>query len=66
MTDTATVSPGISNGKTSLTDSIKSAFQGDAPLTEKIKGFAKARPAAALALGAVAGIAILNTIRGKQ
>lgn len=67
MTDTATAAaPEISNDKASLTDSIKTAFSGDAPLTEKLKSFYKARPAAALVLGAVAGLAILNTLRGKQ
>ncbi len=66
MTDTATAAPEASNAKTSLTDSIKTAFAGDAPLTEKLKGFAKARPAAAIALGAVAGIAIINTLRGRS
>lgn len=55
----------VSNGKTGLTDSIRTAFTGDAPLTDKLKAFYKAKPVAAIALGAVAGIALLNTLRGK-
>jgi hypothetical protein len=65
-TTTATANPSSSNGKTGLTDSIKTAFGGDAPLTEKVKGFYKAKPAAAIALAAVAGIAIFNTVRGRS
>lgn len=33
-----------STGKTALVDDIRTHFSGDAPLTEKITGFAKARP----------------------
>lgn len=64
MTDTATAET-ITNEKTGLTDSIKAAFSGDAPIQDKFKAFYKAKPLAAIALGAVAGIALLNTLRGK-
>jgi hypothetical protein len=55
----------ISNGKTALTDDFRSHFAGDAPLTEKAKGFAKARPWTSAALVGVAAIALLNTLRGR-
>ena len=32
------------NGKTALADAFRTHFAGDAPLTEKAKSFAKARP----------------------
>jgi len=53
-----------SNGKTSLSDAIREHFSGDAPLVEKAKGFAKARPWSSAALVGVAAIALVNTIRG--
>jgi len=65
MTDTATAET-VSNPKTGLTDSIRTAFSGDAPIQDKFKAFYKAKPLAAIALGAVAGIAILNTLRGRS
>jgi hypothetical protein len=55
-----------SNGKTALTDDLRTHFSGDAPLTEKAKGFAKARPWTSAALLGVAAIAVLNTLRGKR
>ena len=36
------------------------------PLADKAKGFAKARPAATAALVGVIGLALFNTLRGKQ
>lgn len=64
MADTATADT-ISNSKTGLTDSIRGAFSGDAPVTEKLKSLYKARPVATVALAGVLGIALLNTLRGK-
>lgn len=56
----------ISNDKTGLTDALRTHFSGDASLTEKAKSFAKARPWASAALVGVAGIALLNTLRGSK
>lgn len=61
MADTATTS----NKKTALTDSLKTHFGGDAPLTEKARGFAKERPWTSAAFVGVAALAVLNTLRGK-
>lgn len=55
-----------SSGKTSLTDAFRTHFSGDAPLTEKAKGFAKARPWTSAALAGIAAMAVLNTLRGPQ
>lgn len=55
-----------SNGKTALADSIRTHFSGDAPLTEKAKGFAKERPWTSAAFLGVAAIALLNTLRGRR
>jgi hypothetical protein len=54
-----------SNGKTGLTDTIRGAFGGDAPLTEKFRNLYKARPVATVALASVAGLAILGSLRGR-
>ena len=54
------------NGKTGLTDSIRDAFTGDAPVTEKLKTLYKARPVATAALAGVVGLALLNTLRGRR
>lgn len=54
-----------SNGKTALTDSFRTHFSGDAPLTEKARNFAKARPWTSAAFVGVAAIAVLNTLRGR-
>ena len=56
----------VSNSKTGLTDSFREHFSGDAPLSEKAKSFAKARPWASAALVGVAAIALLNGLRGKR
>ncbi|MBB3347927.1 hypothetical protein KZ813_10985 [Sphingomonas sp. RHCKR7] len=61
MADTATTS----NKKTALTDSLKTHFTGDAPLTEKARGFAKERPWTSAAFVGVAALAVLNTLRGR-
>lgn len=55
-----------SNGKTALTDAFRTHFSGDAPLTEKAKSFAKARPWTSAAFVGVAAIALLNTLRGAR
>ena len=55
-----------SNGKTSLTDAFREHFSGDAPLTEKARSFAKARPVTAAAFLGVAAIAVLNSLRGVR
>ncbi|UYY58813.1 hypothetical protein [Sphingomonas sp. S2-65] len=55
-----------SNKKTALTDAFREHFTGDAPLTEKAKGFAKARPWTSAAFLGVAAIAVLNTLRGSR
>ncbi len=64
MTD-ASPTP-TSNGKTELADAFRTHFSGDAPLTEKVKGFAKERPWASAALVGVAAVALLNTLRGVR
>ena len=53
------------NNKTALTDAFREHFSGDAPLTEKAKNFAKARPWASAALVGVAAMALLNTFRRR-
>ncbi|WP_157216316.1 hypothetical protein [Flavisphingomonas formosensis] len=55
-----------SNGKTALTEALRTHFSGDAPLMEKAKGFAKERPWASAALVGVAAVALLNTLRGVR
>lgn len=55
-----------SNSKTALTDAIRTHFSGDAPLTEKARSFAKARPWTSAAFVGVAAVAILNTLRGGR
>jgi hypothetical protein len=55
-----------SNGKTALTDDFRTHFAGDAPLTEKARGFAKARPWTSAAFVGIAGMALLNMFRGAR
>lgn len=55
-----------SGGKTALTDAFRTHFSGDAPLTEKARGFAKARPWTSAAFLGVAAVAVLNTLRGSR
>jgi len=66
MADIKTDTTTPSNGKTSLTDAFREHFSGDAPLTEKAKSFAKARPVTAAAFLGVAAIAVLNSLRGVR
>ncbi len=55
-----------SNGKTALTDAFRTHFSGNAPLTEKAKSFAKARPWTSAAFVGIAGLALLNALRGAR
>lgn len=64
MTDQIATQP--SNGKTALTDAFRTHFSGDAPITEKAKSFAKARPWTSVALAGIAAATLLNTMRGLR
>ncbi|MBB5708984.1 hypothetical protein [Sphingomonas xinjiangensis] len=55
-----------SNKKTALTDAFREHFSGDAPITEKAKSFAKARPWTSAAFVGVAAVAVLNSLRGVR
>lgn len=54
------------NKKTALTDAFRTHFSGDAPLTEKARSFARARPWTSAAFLGIAAIALVNTLRGKR
>jgi hypothetical protein len=54
-----------SNPKTGLTDSLREHFSGDAPITDKVRGFSKERPWATAALAGVAALAVGNLLRGR-
>lgn len=58
--------PQSSNRKTALTDAFRTHFSGDAPLTEKARSFAKARPWTSAAFVGVAAIGLLQTLRGAR
>jgi hypothetical protein len=62
---TPTAAPSASTGKTALTDAFREHFSGDAPLAEKVKNFARARPWTSAAFAGIAGMALLNTLRGR-
>jgi hypothetical protein len=64
MAEALTTAP-VSNRKTGLTDAFREHFSGSAPITEKAKGFARARPWTSAALVGVGALAILNTLRGR-
>ncbi|WP_232318520.1 hypothetical protein [Sphingomonas sp. TDK1] len=67
MTDTIQdATKTASNGKTALTDDIRAHFSGDAPITEKAKSFAKARPWTSAAFLGIAALAVLNGVRGVR
>ncbi|WP_313540176.1 hypothetical protein [Sphingomonas sp.] len=67
MTDTIQdATKTVSNGKTALTDDIRAHFSGDAPITEKAKSFAKARPWTSAAFLGIAALAVLNGVRGVR
>jgi len=55
-----------SNGKTALTDALRTHFSGDRPITEKATSFAKARPWTSAAFVGVAALALANTLRGVR
>ena len=63
---TATETATKSNGKTALTDAFREHFSGDAPITEKAKSFAKARPWTSAAFVGIAAMAVLNAVRGTR
>ena len=54
------------SGKTALTDDIRTHFAGDAPLADKARGFAKARPWTSAAFLAGAAAVVLSTLRGGR
>jgi hypothetical protein len=62
---TTTTENATSNGKTALTDAFREHFSGDAPLTEKVKGFAKARPWTSAAFVGIAAVMAANVLRGR-
>jgi hypothetical protein len=62
---TRTTNQQRSKGKTALIDSLRTHFSGDAPVLEKAKSFAKARPWTSAAFVGVAAIALLNTLRSR-
>jgi hypothetical protein len=67
----ATSTPGASqsetsNRKTGLADALREHFSGGAPLTEKARGFARARPWTSAAFLGIAALAVLNTLRGRN
>lgn len=55
-----------SNAKTALTDDIRAHFSGDAPLAEKARNFARARPWTSAAFVGIAALAVLNGWRGAR
>ncbi len=56
----------IHNSKTALTDDIRTHFAGDAPLADKARSFAKARPWTSAAFLAGAAAVVLSTLKGGQ
>jgi hypothetical protein len=66
MNDTTSNTNETSNGKTALADDIRAHFAGDAPIADKAKNFAKARPWTSAAFLGVAAVALLNTFRGNR
>lgn len=61
-TTTAHQQPGVAANVQKQVGAAKDAI---GPLTDKAKGFAKARPFATAAALGVVGLAVLNTLRGK-
>jgi hypothetical protein len=66
MMDATDTTSETSNAKTGLTDAFRTHFSGDAPLAEKARNFAKARPWASAALVGAAAIALANMFRGRR
>ena len=63
---TTTSNAPTGTGKTALTDDIRAHFGGDAPLTDKARSFAKARPWTSAAFLAGAAAVVLSTLRGQR
>ncbi|WP_174274558.1 hypothetical protein [Sphingomonas bacterium] len=57
-----TATPATGGG---LIDQARGLLNGNAPIVDQAKSFAKARPFATAALAGVIGVALLNTLRGK-
>ena len=55
--------PGVSS---QISDFARKNLGQAGPLADKAKSFAKQRPAATAALLGVVGLAVLNTLRGRQ
>lgn len=64
MSDVTTAPP-ADTGKTGLSDAFREHFAGDAPLVDKAKSFARARPWTSAAFVGIAVLAVLNTLRGR-
>jgi hypothetical protein len=62
----AATGAGTSNRKTALADAFRTHFSGDAPLTEKARNFARARPWTSAAFLGIAAVAVLNSLRGRR
>ena len=56
----------VGNSKTGLADDLREHFSGDAPVIEKVRGFAKARPWASGMLVGVAGLPLVGTFGRKN
>lgn len=54
------------NSKTGLTDALRTHFAGDAPIADKARSFAKARPWTSAAFLGAAAVAVMSTLRGRQ
>lgn len=63
---TETTAPEPTTGKTALADDFRTHFSGDAPLTEKAKSFARARPWTSAAFVGLIGATLLGAFRGRR
>ncbi|ATY30890.1 hypothetical protein [Sphingomonas psychrotolerans] len=63
---TETIATPTPTRKTALTDDFRTHFSGNAPLGEKARNFAKARPWTSAAFVGIAAMALLNTLRGAR
>ena len=66
MTEAATQTASTANGKTGLSDAFRTHFGGDAPIADKAKNFAKARPWTSAAFLGAATVAVMSTLRGRR
>lgn len=62
MPDTVTET---STSKTGLSDALRTHFAGDAPITDKARSFAKARPWTSAAFLGAAAVAVMSTLRSR-